>query len=64
VLSLALVVAIFYFMVKKIGLAQVWAAITDMTWLELTTLGQYCACLPSRYRPSARTVSYAMPVMG
>jgi hypothetical protein len=46
VLSLVLVVAIFYFMVKKIDLAQVWAAITDMTWLELTTLGQHCACLP------------------
>jgi uncharacterized protein (TIRG00374 family) len=39
VLSLVLVVAIFYFMVKKIDPAQVWAAITDMTWLELTTLG-------------------------
>jgi uncharacterized protein (TIRG00374 family) len=38
-LSLVLVVAIFYFMVKKIDPAQVWAAITDMTWLELTTLG-------------------------
>jgi putative heme transporter len=32
-------VAIFYFMVKKIDPAQVWAAITAMTWLELTTLG-------------------------
>jgi putative heme transporter len=39
VLSLVLVVAIFYFMVKKIDPAQVWAAITNMTWLELTTLG-------------------------
>jgi hypothetical protein len=39
VLSLVLVVAIFYFMVKKIDPAQVWAAITAMTWLELTILG-------------------------
>jgi hypothetical protein len=39
VLSLVLMVAIFYFMVKKIDPAQVWAAITDMTWLELATLG-------------------------
>jgi|GEM_PF-2506223 hypothetical protein len=31
VLSLVLVVAIFYFMVKKIDPAQVWAAITAMT---------------------------------
>jgi uncharacterized protein (TIRG00374 family) len=39
VLSLVLVVAIFYFLRKKIDPAQVWAAITAMTWLELTTLG-------------------------
>jgi putative heme transporter len=37
--SLVLVVAIFYFLLKKIDLAQVWAAITGMTWLELTLLG-------------------------
>jgi putative heme transporter len=39
VVSLVLVVAIFYFLRKKIDPAQVWAAITDLTWLELTTLG-------------------------
>jgi Cu/Ag efflux pump CusA len=39
VVSLVLVVAILYFTVKKIDPAQVWAAITDLTWLELTTLG-------------------------
>jgi uncharacterized protein (TIRG00374 family) len=39
VLSLVLVAAIFYYLVTKIDLAQVWAAITAMTWLELTILG-------------------------
>jgi uncharacterized protein (TIRG00374 family) len=39
VLSLALVVAIFYFLFKKISLPQAWAEITAMTWLELATLG-------------------------
>jgi putative heme transporter len=39
VLSLVLVVAIFYFLRKKIDPAQMWAAITAMTWLELATLG-------------------------
>ena len=38
VVSLVLVVAILYFTVKKIDPTQVWAAITDLTWLELTTL--------------------------
>jgi putative heme transporter len=38
-LSLVLVVAIFYYLFTKIDLAQVWAAITDMTWTELATLG-------------------------
>src|SRR5687767_2061947 len=38
VLSLVLVVAIFYFLRRKIDPAQTWAAITAMTWLELTTL--------------------------
>jgi putative heme transporter len=38
-LSLVLVVAIFYYLFTKIDPAQVWAAITDMTWLELATLG-------------------------
>jgi uncharacterized protein (TIRG00374 family) len=37
-LSLVLVVAIFYYLFTKIDLAQTWAAITDMTWQELTTL--------------------------
>ena len=39
VLSLVLVVAIFYYLLRGIDLAQVWAAITDMTWQELATLG-------------------------
>jgi putative heme transporter len=39
VLSLVLVVAIFYFLRRRIEPAQTWAAITAMTWLELTTLG-------------------------
>jgi uncharacterized membrane protein YbhN (UPF0104 family) len=39
VVSLVLVGAIFYFLLKQIDLAQVWTAITDMTWLELALLG-------------------------
>jgi putative heme transporter len=39
VLSLVLVVAIFYFLRRRIDPAQVWAAITAMTGLELATLG-------------------------
>jgi hypothetical protein len=39
VVSLVLVVAIFYFLAKRIDPAQVWAAITGMTRLELATLG-------------------------
>jgi putative heme transporter len=39
VLSLVLVVAIFYYLRKKIDPAQTWAAITAMTGLELATLG-------------------------
>jgi putative heme transporter len=38
-ISLVLVVVIFYFLLKKIDLAEVWAAIKSMTWLELTILG-------------------------
>jgi putative heme transporter len=38
VLSLVLVVAIFYYLLKKLDPAQVWAAITAMTWTELATL--------------------------
>ena len=34
-----LVVAIFYYLRKKFDPAQTWAAITAMTWLELTILG-------------------------
>jgi uncharacterized protein (TIRG00374 family) len=39
VLSLVLVVVIFYFLLKKIDLGQVWAAIRSMTGLELGLLG-------------------------
>jgi putative heme transporter len=39
VVSLVLVVVIFYFLIKKIDLPRAWAAVTSMTWLELTTLG-------------------------
>ena len=39
VLSLVLVVAIFYFLRKKFDPAQMWAAISAMTWLELAILG-------------------------
>ena len=39
VVSLVLVVVIFYFLLKKIDLGQVWSAIASMTWLELTLLG-------------------------
>jgi uncharacterized membrane protein YbhN (UPF0104 family) len=39
VLSLVLVVAIFYVLRRRIDPAQTWAAITAMTWLELTILG-------------------------
>jgi putative heme transporter len=39
VVSLVLVAVIFYYLLKGIDLAQVWTAITDMTWLELAILG-------------------------
>jgi putative heme transporter len=39
VLSLVLVLAIFYFLRKKFDPAQMWAAISAMTWLELAILG-------------------------
>jgi uncharacterized protein (TIRG00374 family) len=39
VVSLVLVVAIFYYLRKKFDPAQAWAAITAMTGLELVTLG-------------------------
>ena len=38
VLSLALVVAIFWFVFKGINFREVWDHIRDMTWLEVTTL--------------------------
>jgi uncharacterized protein (TIRG00374 family) len=38
VLSLLLVVGIFYFLFKRIDFADVWAEIRAMTWLELTIL--------------------------
>src|SRR5512132_499973 len=38
-LSLVLVVAIFYFLRKKLDPAQMWTAISAMTWPELATLG-------------------------
>jgi putative heme transporter len=37
-LSLLLIVAIFYFLLKGIAFGQVWAAIRALTWLELATL--------------------------
>jgi uncharacterized protein (TIRG00374 family) len=43
VLSLVLVVAIFYFLRKKFDPAQMWTAISAMTWLELATLGLLAA---------------------
>jgi putative heme transporter len=39
VLSLVLVVAIFYVLRRRIDPGQTWAAITAMTWRELATLG-------------------------
>jgi len=38
VLSLVLVVGIFYYLLRGIDLATVWAEIQDLTWLELATL--------------------------
>jgi putative heme transporter len=42
-LSLVLVVAIFYFLRKKFDPAQMWTAISAMTWLELAILGLLAA---------------------
>ena len=42
-LSIVLVVAIFYYLFTKIDLGEVWAEITSMTWLELTTLALVAA---------------------
>ena len=38
VLALVLIAAIFYYLLKDISLAEVWAAITAMTWSELAGL--------------------------
>jgi uncharacterized protein (TIRG00374 family) len=38
VVSLVLIAAIFYYLLKDISLAEVWAAITAMTWTELVIL--------------------------
>ena len=38
VLSLVLVVAIFYYLLRGIDLATVWAEIKALTWLEMATL--------------------------
>jgi putative heme transporter len=38
VLSLVLIVAIFYYLLRDISLAEVWSAITAMTWSELAVL--------------------------
>jgi uncharacterized protein (TIRG00374 family) len=38
-LSLVLVAAIFWYLLRDISLADVWAAITAMTWMELAILG-------------------------
>jgi uncharacterized membrane protein YbhN (UPF0104 family) len=37
-ISIVLIVAIFYYLLKDISLSDVWAAITAMTWAELATL--------------------------
>ncbi|HXQ57477.1 MAG TPA: hypothetical protein VOA19_16990, partial [Actinomycetes bacterium] len=37
-LSLMLIVAIFWFLLRGITFGQVWAAIGALTWLELATL--------------------------
>jgi len=37
-LSVVLVAAIFYFLFRKIDFAQVWAEISELTWIELSTL--------------------------
>jgi putative heme transporter len=43
VLSLVLVVAIFYFLRKKFDPAQMWTVISAMTWLELSILAVLAA---------------------
>jgi len=53
VLSLVLVVAIFYFLLRGIDLGQVWAEIRGLTWIELATLAA-SACI--QYQVSMSTV--------
>lgn len=50
VLSLLLVVAIFYYLLKGISLATVWAEIKALTWLEVATLAAIAGwnCVPTR----------------
>src|SRR5919199_3477020 len=43
VIALLLIVAIFYYLLKDISLADVWAAITAMTWTELVLLALVAA---------------------
>ena len=49
VLSVVLVAAIFWYLLKGIDLGNVWANITAMTWLELTTLAVIAAWNLSTY---------------
>jgi uncharacterized membrane protein YbhN (UPF0104 family) len=59
VLSLVLVVAIFYYLLRGIDLATVWAEIQALTWLELATLVAIAAAtrppLPCGMRPQSTT---------
>ena len=43
VLALALIVVIFWYLLKDVSLAEVWAAITAMTWIELVGLAAIAA---------------------
>jgi uncharacterized membrane protein YbhN (UPF0104 family) len=43
VFSLVLAAAIFYFLLKRVDLAGVWAQIQEMTWFELLTIGVIAA---------------------
>ena len=50
VLALALIVLIFWYLLKDISLADVWAAITAMTWTELVSLAVVAGWKPSQSR--------------
>ena len=58
-LSLLLVVGIFYYLLRGIDLATVWAEIQALTWLELATLVAIAAAtrppLPCGMRPQSTT---------